>query len=133
MKLSRKNITMKVLSKFIENNLDKIENIETKSNQIIFKTTEGIKKVKIRTSKNYNEDENDNVYLWASFNSKEPDEDYDYMTIICSDDIEKAIIFTKEELKQHFSLGVKKKKNGDIDFEIYPHICTWSSITSYIG
>lgn len=54
MKLSRKNITMKVLSKFIENNLDKIENVETKSNQIIFKTTEGIKKVKIRTSKNYN-------------------------------------------------------------------------------
>ena len=88
MKLSRKNITMQVLSKFIENNLDKIENVETKSNQIIFKTTEGIKKVKIRTSKNYNEDENDNVYLWASFASKEPDEDYDYMKIICSDDIE---------------------------------------------
>ena len=63
MKLSRKNITMKVLSKFIENNLDKIENVETKSNQIIFKTTEGIKKVKIRTSRNYNEDENDNVSL----------------------------------------------------------------------
>lgn len=121
MKLSRKNITMKVLSKFIENNLDKIENVETKSNQIIFKTTEGIKKVKIRTSKNYNEDENDNVYLWASFASKEPYEDYDYMTIICSDDVEKAIIFTKEELKQHYALEAKKKKNGDVDFELYPH------------
>lgn len=120
MKLSRKNITMKVLSKFMENNLDKIENVETKSNQIIFKTTEGIKKVKIRTSRNYNEDGNDNVYLWASFNSKEPDEDYDYMTMICSDDIEKAIIFTKEELKQHYALEAKKKKNGEIDFELYP-------------
>ena len=119
MKLSRKNITMQVLSKFIENNLDKIENVETKSNQIIFKTTQGIKKLKIRTSKNYNEDENDNVYLWASFNSKEPDEDY--MTIICSDDVEKAIIFTKEELKQHYALEAKKKKNGDVDFELYPH------------
>ena len=39
MKLSRKNITMQVLSKFIENNLEKIENVETKSNQTIFKTT----------------------------------------------------------------------------------------------
>ena len=43
------------------------------------------------------------------------------MTIICSDDIEKAIIFTKEELKQHYALEAKKKKNGDIDFELYPH------------
>ena len=39
MKLSRKNITMKVLSKFIENNLDKIENVETKSNEITFKNS----------------------------------------------------------------------------------------------
>ncbi len=51
MKLSRKNITMQVLSKFIENNLERIENVETKSNQIIFKTTEGIKKVKIIVKK----------------------------------------------------------------------------------
>ena len=43
------------------------------------------------------------------------------MTIICSDDIEKAIIFTKEELKQHYALEAKKNKNGDIDFELYPH------------
>ena len=120
MKLSRKNITMQVLSKFIENNLEKIENVETKSNQIIFKTTQGIKKVKIRTSKNYSEGDDPNTYLWASFASKEPYEDYDYMTIICSDDVEKAIIFTKEELKQHYALEAKKKKNGDVDFELYP-------------
>ena len=43
------------------------------------------------------------------------------MTIICSDDIEKAIIFTKEELKQHYALDAKKKKNGEIDFELYPY------------
>ena len=35
MKLSRKNITMQVLSKFIENNLEKIENVnKVKSNNI---------------------------------------------------------------------------------------------------
>lgn len=121
MKLSRKNITMQVLSKFIENNLEKIENVETKSNQIIFKTTEGIKKVKIRTSKNYSEGDDPNTYLWRGFSAKEIEDDYDYMTIICSEDVDKAVIFTKEELKQHFSLEVKKKKNGEVDFEIYPH------------
>ena len=120
MKLSRKNITMQVLSKFIENNLEKIENVETKSNQIIFKTTEGIKKVKIRTSKNYNQEKDQNTYLWRGFSAKEIEDDYDYMTIICSDDVEKAIIFTKEELKQHYALEAKKKKNGDVDFELYP-------------
>ena len=120
MKLSRKNITMKVLSKFIENNLDKIENVETKSNQIIFKTTEGIKKVKIKTSKNYSQEEDPNTYLWRGFSAKEIEDDYDYMTMICSDDIEKAIILTKEELKQHYALEAKKKKNGEIDFELYP-------------
>ena len=112
MKLSRKNITMQVLSKFIENNLEKIENVETKSNQIIFKTTEGIKKVKIKTSKNYNQEEDQNTYLWRGFSAKEIEDDYDYMTIICSEDIEKAVIFTKEELKQHFSLEVKRRKMG---------------------
>lgn len=121
MKLSRKNITMQVLSKFIENNLEKIENVETKANQITFKTTDGIKKVKIKTSKNYSEGEDPNTYLWTSFSSKELDEDYDYMTIICSENIEKALIFTREELKQHYALEAKKKKNGDIDFDLYPH------------
>ncbi|MDM0258222.1 hypothetical protein QSP34_19215 [Clostridioides difficile] len=45
MKLSRKNITMQVLSKFIENNLEKIENVETKANQIVFRTIDGDKKL----------------------------------------------------------------------------------------
>lgn len=121
MKLSRKNMTMQVLSKFIQNNLEKIENVETKSNQITFKTTEGVKKIKIKTSKNYNEEEDSNVYLWTSFSSKELDEEYDYIVIICSEDIERAVIFTKEELKAHFKLEAKKKKNGDIDFDVYPH------------
>ncbi|MBZ6006677.1 hypothetical protein K1514_12325 [Paraclostridium bifermentans] len=121
MKLSRKNITMQVLSKFIENNLDKIENVETKANQITFKTIEGVKKVKIKTSKNYSEGEDINTYLWTSFSSKELDEDYDYMTIICSENIDKVLIFTREELKQHYNLKAKKKKNGEIDFKLYPH------------
>ena len=30
-------------------------------------------------------------------------------------------MFTKEELKNHFSLSAKKKKDGDIDYQIYPH------------
>lgn len=42
------------------------------------------------------------------------------MTMICSDDIEKATILTKEELKQHYALEANKKKNGEIDFELYP-------------
>lgn len=71
MKLSRKNITMQVLSKFIENNLEKIENVETKANQITFKTTEGTKKVKIKTSKNYSEGNDPNTYLLTSFSDKE--------------------------------------------------------------
>lgn len=120
MKLSRKNITMQVLSKFIENNLEKIENVETKANQITFKMTDGVKKVKIKTSKNYSEGEDPNTYLWTSFSSQELESDYDYMTIICSEDIEKAIIFTREELKQHYALEAKKKKNGEIDYELYP-------------
>lgn len=121
MKLSRKNITMQVLSKFIENNLEKIENVETKANQITFRTTEGVKKVKIKTSKNYSEGDDPNTYLWRGFSIKELEEDYDYVTIICSEDIEKAVVFTREELKQHFSLEVKKKKNGEVDLELYPH------------
>lgn len=52
MKLNRKNITMAILSKFIENNMEKIENVSTKANNITLTTTEGTKKVKIRTSKN---------------------------------------------------------------------------------
>ena len=120
MKLSRKNITMQVLSKFIENNLEKIENVETKANQITFKMTDGVKKVKIKTSKNYSEGEDPNTYLWTSFSSQELESDYDYMTIICSEDIEKAVIFTREELKQHYALEAKKKKNGEIDYELYP-------------
>ena len=121
MKLSRKNITMKVLSKFIENNLDKIENVETKSNEIIFKTVDGIKKVKIKTSKNHIEEDSPDVdILWTSFSNKELEEDYSYMVVICSEDIDKAIVFTKEELKEHYSLEQKKKKNGEIDFNIYP-------------
>ncbi len=121
MKLSRKNITMQVLSKFIENNLEKIENVETKANQITFRTIDGVKKIKIKTSRNYSEDEDPNTYLWTSFSSEELEEDYDYYTIICNEDIEKAVVFTKEELKQHYALEAKKKKNGDIDFELYPH------------
>lgn len=121
MKLNRKNITMQVLSKFIENNLEKIENVETKANQITFKTTEGVKKVKIKTSRNYSECDDPNTYLWTSFSSKELDEDYSYMVVICSENIEKSIIFTKEELKSHYNLEGKKKKNGEIDFELYPH------------
>ncbi|NJA15346.1 hypothetical protein GSQ34_00535, partial [Clostridioides difficile] len=62
MKLSRKNITMQVLSKFIENNLEKIENVETKANQIVFRTIDGDKKIKIKTSKNYSEGEDPNTY-----------------------------------------------------------------------
>ncbi len=31
------------------------------------------------------------------------------------------MVFTKEELKQHYVLETKKKKNGEIDFELYPH------------
>ncbi len=120
MKLSRKNITMQVLSKFIENNLEKIENVETKANQITFKMIDGVKKVKIKTSKNYSEGEDPNTYLWTSFSSQELESDYDYMTIICSEDIEKAVIFTREELKQHYALEAKKKKNGEIDYELYP-------------
>ena len=120
MKLSRKNITMQVLSKFIENNLEKIENVETKANQITFKMIDGVKKVKIKTSKNYSEGEDPNTYLWTSFSSQELESDYDYMTIICSEDIEKAVLFTREELKQHYALEAKKKKNGEIDYELYP-------------
>ena len=118
MKLSRKNITMQVLSKFIENNLEKIE---TKSNQIVFRTIDGDKKIKIKTSKNYSEGEDPNTYLWTSFSSEELEEDYDYYTIICNEDIEKAVVFTKEELKQPYVLETKQKKNGEIDFELYPH------------
>ncbi|AXU84338.1 TPA: hypothetical protein KN209_000930 [Clostridioides difficile] len=121
MKLSRKNITMQVLSKFIENNLEKIENVETKANQIVFRTIDGDKKIKIKTSKNYSEGEDPNTYLWTSFSSEELEEDYDYYTIICNEDIEKAVVFTKEELKQHYVLETKKKKNREIDFELYPH------------
>ena len=121
MKLYRNNLTMKVLSKFIENNLDKIEGVETKSNEITLKTVDGIKKVKVRTSKNHIEEELPNVdILWTKFSSKELEEDYSYMVVICSEDTDKAIVFTKEELKEHYSLEQKKKKNGEIDFNIYP-------------
>lgn len=40
MKLNRKNITMAILSKFIENNMEKIENVSTKANNITLITTE---------------------------------------------------------------------------------------------
>ena len=43
------------------------------------------------------------------------------MTIICSDDIEKAIIFTKEELKQHYALEAKKKKMEILTLSYIPH------------
>ncbi len=80
-----------------------------------------VTKIKIKTSKNYSEGEDPNTYLWTSFSSEELEEDYDYYTIICNEDIEKAVVFTKEELKQHYVLETKKKKNREIDFELYPH------------
>ncbi len=43
MKLNRKNITMAILSKFIENNMEKIENVSTKLNNITLTIAEGIK------------------------------------------------------------------------------------------
>ncbi len=121
MKLSRKNITMMILSKFIANNMEKIENVSTKANNITLITTEGTKKIKIRTSTNYNEEGDENTYLWCSVSEEEiSNPDFDYMVFVCNEDIEKAIIFTKEELKRHFYLEQKKKKNGNIDYEIYP-------------
>jgi hypothetical protein len=122
MKLSRKNITMQVLSKFIERNLEKIENVETKANNIVFKTTGGTKKIKIKTSKDYSEGDDENTYLWTGLSHmNELDEEFDYMVFICSEDIDKALVFTKKELKEHYSLVAKKKKNGDIDIDMYPH------------
>ena len=122
MKLNRKNITMMILSKFIENNMEKIENVSTKANNLTFMTTEGTKKVKVRTSTNYNEDGDGNTYLWTSLSKEEVYEsDYDYIVLVCKEDIEKALVFTIEELKEHFSLEQKKKKNGEVDYEMYPH------------
>lgn len=122
MKLNRKNITMMILSKFIENNMEKIENVSTKANNITFMTTEGTKKVKVRTSTNYNEDGDGNTYLWTSLSKEEVYEsDYDYIVLVCKEDIEKALVFTIEELKEHFSLEQKKKKNGEVDYEMYPN------------
>lgn len=122
MKLNRKNITMMILSKFIENNMEKIENVSTKANNITFMTTEGTKKVKVRTSTNYNEGGDGNTYLWTSLSKEEVYEsDYDYIVLVCKEDIEKALVFTIEELKEHFSLEQKKKKNGEVDYEMYPN------------
>ena len=47
--------------------------------------------------------------------------DFDYIVFVSSEDVDKAIVFTKKELKKHFSLSAKKKKDGDIDYQIYPH------------
>lgn len=111
-----------ILSKFIENNMEKIENVSTKANNITFMTTEGTKKVKVRTSTNYNEDGDGNTYLWTSLSKEEVYEsDYDYIVLVCKEDIEKALVFTIEELKEHFSLEQKKKKNGEVDYEMYPN------------
>lgn len=122
MKLNRKNITMAILSKFIENNMEKIENVSTKANNITLTTTEGTKKVKIRTSRNYKEENDENTYLWQTISSQDIDNpDFDYIVFVSSEDVDKAIVFTKEELKKHFSLNAKKKKDGEVDYTIYPH------------
>ena len=65
MNLNRKNITMAILSKFIENNMEKIENASTKANNI------RNKKVKIRTSRNYKEENDENTYLLQTISSKD--------------------------------------------------------------
>ena len=56
---------MAILSKFIENNMEKIENASTKANNI------RNKKVKIRTSRNYKEENDENTYLWQTISSKD--------------------------------------------------------------
>lgn len=123
MKYSRRQITLKVVSNFINTNLNKITDVEMKANNITFSTVYGKVNIKIKTSKDYTENEDDKHHLWVSFSKEELEsaDDKDYFVIICSENLEKSLIFTKYELVKHFDNVAKKKKNDEIDYEMYPN------------
>lgn len=134
LKLTRRQITLKVLSNFINSNLDKINDVEMKANNITFMTNSGKINIKIKTSKDYTENEENKHCLWVSFSKEELEnsEDNDYFVVICSDNLEKSLVFTRNELVAHFSDISKRKKNDEIDYDMYPHFIGRNCVDSRV-
>ena len=96
--LTRKQITLKVLANFINANVNKINDIEIKANNINLFTNEGNVEIKIKTSKDYTKDELDKHCLWVSFSEDEllNNNKKTYFLVVCSDNLDKSIVFTRE-------------------------------------
>ena len=43
-----------------------------------------------------------------------------YFVVVCSDNLDKSIVFTREEAVEHFKNAEKKKKDGTTDYDMYP-------------